>query len=51
MQLWQRVVESTLTWSGTRLRNAQGYEGQPQIHTDEHRRAGQGVQLNALRSG
>jgi hypothetical protein len=40
MQLWQRVIESTLAWSGTRLRNAQGYERQPQIHTDEHRRAG-----------
>jgi hypothetical protein len=25
MQLWRRVTESTLAWSGTRLRNAQGY--------------------------
>ena len=46
MQLWQRVIGSTLAYSGTRLRNARGYEGQPQIHTDEHRRAG-GVPLNA----
>ena len=26
MQLWRRVVDSTLTYSGTRLRNAKGRE-------------------------
>ena len=27
MQLWQRVIDSTLAYSGTRLRNAQGKAG------------------------
>lgn len=27
MELWERVIASTLSFSGTRLRNARGYEG------------------------